>query len=786
MCVSQVFGGRTWSSGTTAATTTSDQPSTCKRTPSNFGALKKRMSYNFSSSKQHESTKSGVGGGTGVTAEGQGHYSRSGGGGSGGGGGDGGSGKHKRTPSPLRKVSGRRQAPAAVLPSHCCFTLKGLLGVLKMFFDASVLFPRAPGLDPHPVLHPFHFTGFVADAVGHSQVARQRPQPQQHTPRQPHPWVPPPLPHFSFTNRYRSHRRRMSLGCRSGDKSSASITHSTQLSFLDFVDLFKSFGLRCRKDLKELFEQIAVPRQSIGNTHARPQPYTPKDRDMNLITRNNTFDLSQDNVHRHKICDALAVSSIISNCAGVESTTDRCLGLQEFREFLRDYQDEQLPDHEILELIQRHEPDSVLRDQCCLSFEGFARFLMDKDNYACIPEKMPCKEEDMDHPLPHYYIASSHNTYLTGHQLKGESSVELYSQVLLQGCRCVELDCWDGDDGMPIIYHGHTLTTKIPFKSVVEAINKSAFVTSPYPVILSIENHCSLPQQQKMAQIFISVFGERLVTKFLFESDFAEDPQLPSPAQLKYCILIKNKKLREPENPQALKKVTTQSRTSSIPSSETTSMNDFDEDDDEDEDEEDVADAVKAMRHSVDSQDSPLPDHDDKSKGQMQACTGSFGELRNREPSGSFSEKTRLKSHPELDWHFDDDIQQVKVPARGKPRKASQIAKELSDLVVYTHAVKFRGLSLSPNTSLKQKKATSRKSILVPSLGNSPSTPALTTTSADKLETVPSVSSFPNWPKARRHEGIPPCYLVSSLNENKAKQLCRRNPLGVVKYPLQT
>uniref|UniRef100_A0A4W6DU12 1-phosphatidylinositol 4,5-bisphosphate phosphodiesterase n=1 Tax=Lates calcarifer TaxID=8187 RepID=A0A4W6DU12_LATCA len=245
-------------------------------------------------------------------------------------------------------------------------------------------------------------------------------------------------------------------------------------------------------------------------------------------------------------------------------------------------------------LVDKYEPNSSLAQKGQISTEGFARYLNGEENSIIPPEKLD-QSEDMTLPLSHYFINSSHNTYLTAGQLAGNSSVEMYKQVLLSGCRCIELDCWKGrtTEEEPVITHGFTMTTEISFKEVIEAIAECAFKTSPFPIILSFENHVDSPKQQaKMAEYCRSIFGDALLTEPLEKYPLESGVPLPSPMELMGKILVKNKKKHHKTDGSTKKKLSEQvsntySDSSSVcepssPSAGEVEAESEDEDDDDD------------------------------------------------------------------------------------------------------------------------------------------------------------------------------------------------------------
>ncbi|KAH9474534.1 1-phosphatidylinositol 4,5-bisphosphate phosphodiesterase 1 [Psilocybe cubensis] len=227
-----------------------------------------------------------------------------------------------------------------------------------------------------------------------------------------------------------------------------------------------------------------------------------------------------------------------------------------FERFLKEEQHSQLSAPELRALFNKYStssPPVVTRrgDTCehpdsastpVITIDAFTAFLLSPDN-SIFADQHNDVWQDMTRPLPEYFISSSHNTYLVGHQLVGVSTIEGYIRALLHSCRSVEVDIYDGELE-PMIFHGKTFTSKVSLREVCQAIAKYGFVASPYPIIISAEVHCGLSGQDMIAEIMLKEFGDSLV-KVPVDAEGVimreKIEQLPSPEELKGKILLKAK-----------------------------------------------------------------------------------------------------------------------------------------------------------------------------------------------------------------------------------------------------
>ena len=249
-------------------------------------------------------------------------------------------------------------------------------------------------------------------------------------------------------------------------------------------------------------------------------------------------------------------SRVTGSSVGSAHTNGGKMSLQRFHQFLLNIQHEVGPSGEPITLEEARE---LVYDVMKIMGTQARGYVFDGNNlpYEVFRDYLSCSTlnealnpqhgsvfQDMTQPLSAYFIASSHNTYLEGDQWRSSSSTQRYISDLLSCCRCVELDCWDGSNGEPIITHGHTATGVISFRDAIIAINEYAFRESPYPVVLSIEQHCSEIQIEMQVRIMKEIFEE----KILIATAPGTLENLPSPAELRHKIIIKGKRGAIEEN----------------------------------------------------------------------------------------------------------------------------------------------------------------------------------------------------------------------------------------------
>ncbi|KAL5814781.1 hypothetical protein ACOSQ3_025572 [Xanthoceras sorbifolium] len=173
-----------------------------------------------------------------------------------------------------------------------------------------------------------------------------------------------------------------------------------------------------------------------------------------------------------------------------------------------------------------------------LTLDDFHHYLFSADLNPPINDQV---HQDMTAPLSHYFIYTGHNSYLTGNQLSSDCSDVPIIKALKRGVRVVELDIWPNSTKDDVhVLHGRTLTTPVELIKCLKSIKEHAFSASPYPVIITLEDHLTPDLQAKVAQMITETYGEML---FCPECECLQ--KFPSPEELKYRIIISTKPPKE-------------------------------------------------------------------------------------------------------------------------------------------------------------------------------------------------------------------------------------------------
>lgn len=195
-----------------------------------------------------------------------------------------------------------------------------------------------------------------------------------------------------------------------------------------------------------------------------------------------------------------------------------------------------------------------------ISRSRFIAYLSSDSNDIMNPEMGQEDYEEMTHPLSHYWINTSHDTYLAklsdgfGAPRNRENianaratDVQMYTSALLRGVRALEVDTWDGVfeyQGPVVARRQPTHSNELPvlFSDVLRAV-RSFLLSYPdsLPILLCIENHCSLENQEIMADLLDEILGSSGML-YIPPDNVDVSGNLPSPETLRGKVYIKGKR----------------------------------------------------------------------------------------------------------------------------------------------------------------------------------------------------------------------------------------------------